>query len=154
MRSGKKFTKVGRPTLLEQKMGPRPAYLSATTSELAQALEQSLRNGTPAHKQWVADEQFKAVGVGLTAGRKDGGDATHRRAEALRGYILRNHGKLLVPGNYSDIERRILRAESKREDGGWTDNLWPNGSDSGKRPYKPKPGSLRKILAQMISGKG
>lgn len=154
MRSGKKFTKVGRPTLLEQKMGQRPAHLPYSDSDLARTLAENLRSHTPAHKEWVADAKLQGAGFGLTKARKAGGDAIRRRAEELRDYIRRNHGHLLVAGKYSDIARRILRAESKREGGGWMDILWTNGSDSGKRPYKPKLGSLRKIVAEMISGKG
>jgi hypothetical protein len=102
----------------------------------------------------VADAKLKGVGVGLTQGRKDGGDATQYRSKAFWDYISRNHAHLLVTGNFSDIARRIIRAEDKREDGGWMDADWLNGADTGNKPYKPTFDSLRKLLSTKISGKG
>lgn len=101
----------------------------------------------------MADVKIRAFGVGATSGRKDGAKAMHLRAKAFQDYIRRNYYQLFSMGNYSEIERRIYRAEAKKGDSAWSDEIWGNGAD-GYRPYKPKPGSLRKLLPKIISGKG
>ncbi len=153
MRSGKKFSKVGRPSLLEQKLGPRPAYLQASNSDVSEALAQSLASSISAHKEWLADVQIEAFGIGTTSGRRNGAKATHLRAKAFQDYIRRNYSHLFLLGNNSEIERRIYRAEAQKGDSAWSDEIWCNGAD-GHSPHNPKPGSLRKLLPKIISGKG
>jgi hypothetical protein len=154
MKSGKKFKKIGRPTLLEQKLGARPAHLSPAESHAALALAQSLQSYTPGHQEWMAEVKSNAVGVGLTNGRRKGGIATSQRGQALREYITRNYGDLFVIKNCSHIATRILRAESNRGEDCWTDSGWNNGADTGKSKYIPKHSSLRKLLPKLIFGKG
>lgn len=154
MRSGKKFLRAGRPNSLEQEIGSRPAHLLSLASDVTLAFKEGLRSDSPAHKEWLADARLNGVGIGLTAGRKAGGEATRSRAIALQNYLKRNHSDLFVLENYSTMARKIITAEAKREGVGWMDAEWFNGTDIGKPRYIPKYDSLRKLLFKMISGKG
>jgi hypothetical protein len=60
----------------------------------------------------------------------------------------------LIPGNFSGIATKILRREASKLDKAWVDSLWLNGADGSIKRQVPSHSSLRRIVAEMIFGKG
>jgi hypothetical protein len=155
MKSGGKFKKTGRPSLLEQNIKESiPDHLRNISCSVTEALESSIGVGSVARAEWVADRKIDAVGMGLTTGRQAGGQATKKKTAELKKYLERCHQELLIPGNFSAIAKKILRREASEADGGWSDQDWLNGADGSIKRHVPSHSSLRRIVAEIISGKG
>ena len=77
-----------------------------------------------------------------------------QKTAELKKYLQRCHQDLLIPGNFSQIATKILRREASEADGGWSDSDWLNGADGSVKRYVPLHSSLRRIVAEIISGKG
>jgi hypothetical protein len=155
MKSGGKYSSTGRPTLFEQSTKTSlPGYLRNLPCSVTESLNSSIGTGSIAHIEYVADRKIEAVGNGSTEGRKAGGHATRKKAVELKKYIRRHHEELLNPGNFSGIATKILRREASKFDNGWADSFWLNGADGSGQRYVPSHSSLRRIVAEIISGEG
>ncbi len=155
MKSGGTFKKRGRPSLLEQCIGESiPDHVANLPCPVTEALATRTDTDVIAHSEWGAERKSDAVGTGLTVGRQAGGWSTKEKARELREYVERNHKELLVPGNRSLIAQKILAREARKPGGGWADDKWLNGADGSVKRNVPLQSSLRRIVAEIIFGKG
>lgn len=155
MKSGGTFKKRGRPSSLEQCVKESlPEYLRNVSCSVSEALESSIGKSSIPYREYIASRKIDAVGKGLTAGRKLGGQMTKQKSAELKKYIERHHQELLVPGNFSQIATTILSREARKPNEGWADSIWLNGDDRAVERHIPSHSSLRRIVADIISGKG
>ncbi len=131
-----------------------PEHLHNLSCSVTEALLSSTSVGTAARDEWVEERKLRSLGKGLTAGRRVGGLTTKLKADELKKYIQRHHSDLLKPGSFSGIATKILWRETSKPGNGWSDSAWLNGADGAVRPHAPSHSSLRRIISEIVSGKG